>query len=97
MSSSYHLKKNPKKVSGFTGKEANTNKQKAIQKKTRKVTRKNSNPDVKARIRAIETIYQEYSKKLDVLAGEQDRIITDFLNTIKNRRLKELREKIGNS
>lgn len=49
------------------------------------------------KIKEIEAIYEEFKAKLKGLQGKQNKVITDFLEELRERRLEELKQIIANS
>lgn len=52
--------------------------------------------DINDKVKSIEDAYLDVVKKLDVLAAQQSQIIKDFMDSLKNKRLEEIRGKIAN-
>lgn len=53
--------------------------------------------DIQKRAKTIRDIYRGYTLKLNALAKEQNRIIKEFLNSLKEKRIEAIRKTIDKS
>lgn len=52
--------------------------------------------EINKKVEEIEAIYKEAMNRLNTLKAEQNRIIEDFIHTLKKERLAELKKLIAN-